>query len=612
MKGNIMKNTTNILLGLALALIGACASHNDSRAAGNGMSAVISASGKTYSELKYFIDKDKVGRLDKQADGSYTAAALALTEGTHTIKLVGDNRNVTDELTVKINDHLVCQPEKDSKTFAMPITADQACPDLLLESVRKGMHLASQETEIPPFSDQGSYDQLIRKKLPFVIVDVECLGITGCTDKLTEIKAGGARILIYVNPQECMLGSNLNDRPFQKALCGWAHANAQDWFLKDANGKPVILWHAPEMETLNLSTTAVQVGGLTWSQYFINYYLHILSQHAEVLDGILLDNAKAYISYEPSVILRDLPAGGPMDAFRTDESWRAGYRAMLEYMHDEVKKNYPQLTKGKEFLTAVVSKQFFFSDLADVVIFESPFNSSVGALTDDYHPFAVVDQYLRMAAKTRLMMVEHCVTDNGECQKLFYPTDHGRETGYALTLLADNSLYVFDQSGPLSHGGFSDDPIYKVSGKAKGDVQYPFAPVFTKTDKTVLTDGQSITLHVRTGDIVRFSYRMNGAYGRGKLNFPGASSITSFVDGTVNGFATFDGDYVINYAGQGSADVSDIMQLDPSQSNTDSMFCREYQFVKACYNPSASQSHTMNFGTASADVPPMQGRVLSK
>lgn len=615
-----MKKTTSILLGLVLVLIGACAPQDDTNAASNMLPAKISVSGKNFSSLKYFVDKNKFGPLIKKnfGNGVTYSASLSVTAGTHSLKIVGDNKNVGNDLIVKINDHRVCQTSNDLLTFAMPITADQACTDLLVEKIKVGMHLASQETALPMFADETTFQSLITYKLPFVYVDVECFapGNEGCVNKVKSLKAVGTLIMPYVNPQECMLGDSINDRPFQKELCDWVGQNAPEWLMKGTDGQPLILWHVPDMQTLNLSRNCPLHNGQKWSEYFVNFYLQKLIPYADLIDGILFDNAKAYISYEDKLKLYD-SNGKVLDFFQTDDSWRGGYRDMLVYFHDQVKKYYPQFTAGgKEFLTAINSKQSDFSDLADVVILESPFNSSVGALSKEYDPFAVADIYIRNAAKSRLMIIEHCVAKNGECQKFFYPADNGRETGYALTLLADNSMFIFDHDGPLSHWGFTFDPIYKISGKAIGAVQYPYVSKFSQAEKQTLTNGKSITIpSVHKGDVIRYTYRINGTYWMNSLHNSDEDAKelaqkTRWVDGTVNGYAKNDGDFVITFTGEGSADVSDIMHLDPTATTTDFMFCREYEFAKACFNPSTTETRHMVFNGITVEVPPMEGKVL--
>lgn len=618
-----MKKQYSILIGLLLVLIGACAPEDDTLAASQLLPANISVSGKNFSSMKYFMDKNKFGQMNKKNFGNDVtySASLSVTAGTHTLKIVGDNKNISNDVIVKINNYRVCQISNDLLTFAMPITADQVCPDLLVEKIKVGMHLAAQETSLPPLDDELTFDSLIKYQLPFVFVDVECFapGYEGCVTKVRKLASVGSIIIPYVNPQECMLGDSLNDRPFQKELCDWVGQNAPAWLMKGTDGQPLILWHAPDMQTLNLSRNCPLYNGQTWGEFFVNFYLIKLLPYSDLIGGIMFDNAKAFISYEEKLKLYDTQ-GNKLDFFQTDESWRGGYRDMLVYFQDQVKKNYPQFTAGgKEFLTVVNSKQSDFSDLADIVILESPFNSSVGALSKEFHPFAVADIYIRNAAKSRLMVIEHCVATNGECQEFFYPTENGRETGYALTLLADNSMFIFDQDGPISHWGFTfDEMLYMISGVALGDVQYPYLQLFIQAEKQTLTNGQSITIkNVRKGDVIRYTYRINGKYGQSSLHHSDETNEelaqnTRWVDGTVNGFAKNDGDFVITFTGQGSADVSDIMHLDPTQSNTDFMFCREYMNLKACFNPSTTETRYMTFNGKNIEVPPMQGRVEAR
>ncbi len=213
---------------------------------------------------------------------------------------------------------------------------------------------------LAPTMTENMAEKLSRDSL--LIIDYENLVNNHKT--IEEIKRLNPRIkiLIYSNSMETW-DKGMNDRPWVNNLRTQMPAA---FFLKQANGKPVVFW--PGMTMMNMSSNCPRVNGKNYNEYYAEWLLeNPLSD--PLADGSFSDNGTSSASFINRLIdsdnnhLADSPSA-------LDVAWKTGMTEFLKLIRK---------AKGKDFIivTNKGEKGFFF--LTNGAMFEKFPNNYLGS-----------------------------------------------------------------------------------------------------------------------------------------------------------------------------------------------------------------------------------------
>ena len=201
-----------------------------------------------------------------------------------------------------------------------------------------------------------------------VIADMENLVNNPGSLRLLKKLNPRIKLLAYSNPMEFFVPMVAN-RPLQKRMLDDVLENYVAWFLKSAEGNPVMFWKG--MRMMNLSSYCPVINGLDWPAYHASFLLaNVLAD--PLWDGYFMDNSGGNVSWIDNGNIDANNDHRQDNVEDLDQAWSGGIRKFLTTIRQ---------AKGSGFILVGNKGSAEFLDLFNGKMFEEFPNDYLGDKT---------------------------------------------------------------------------------------------------------------------------------------------------------------------------------------------------------------------------------------